>query len=96
MSFKKSDIAAIIKEQGVDNLTAKTVRLALEARLGVLRTTLLNQAILAGNALGVPVQELAEWYRPKPPPSPRRIARTLAEHLLRRARAALPIHAAPM
>jgi len=27
MSFTKADIAAIIKEQGVDNLTAKTVRI---------------------------------------------------------------------
>jgi hypothetical protein len=35
MSFSKADIAAIIKEQGVDNLTAKTVRVKLEAKLGM-------------------------------------------------------------
>lgn len=32
------------------------------ARLGLLRTTLLNQAILLGHALGVDVNVLAGWY----------------------------------
>ena len=32
-------------------------------RLGVLRTTLINQAIVAGFLLGVPAARLARWYR---------------------------------
>jgi rSAM/selenodomain-associated transferase 2 len=36
-------------------------------RLGVLRTTLINQTILAGFLLGVPAVRLARWYRRFPP-----------------------------
>jgi rSAM/selenodomain-associated transferase 2 len=36
-------------------------------RLGVLRTTLINQAIVAGFALGIPAARLAAWYRRFPP-----------------------------
>lgn len=36
-------------------------------RLGVLRTVWLNQRILLGAALGVPVHRLARWYRGKRP-----------------------------
>jgi len=32
-------------------------------RLGVLRTTLINQAVLAGYLLGVPAERLVRWYR---------------------------------
>lgn len=32
-------------------------------RLGVLRTTLINQAIITGYFLGVPVERLSRWYR---------------------------------
>jgi len=32
-------------------------------RLGVLRTTLINQVIVAGFLLGVPAERLAHWYR---------------------------------
>ena len=36
-------------------------------RLGVLRTTLINQAIVAGFLLGVPAAHLTRWYRRSPP-----------------------------
>ena len=36
-------------------------------RLGILRTTLINQAIVAGFLLGVPAAHLARWYRRFPP-----------------------------
>ncbi len=32
------------------------------AKLGLVRTTLVNQAILVGHALGVDVHVLASWY----------------------------------
>ena len=32
-------------------------------RLGLLKTTLINQAIIAGYRLGVPIEKLARWYR---------------------------------
>ena len=35
MSFTKADVQAIVAAEGVDNLTAKTVRLKLEAKLGL-------------------------------------------------------------
>ena len=34
MSYTKDDIKAIIEAQGIDNLTAKTVRVKLEEKLG--------------------------------------------------------------
>lgn len=34
--------------------------------LGVIRTTLINQMIIAGYFLGVPAERLARWYRRKP------------------------------
>lgn len=36
-------------------------------RLGILRTTLINQAIVAGFLLGVPAARLTRWYRHAPP-----------------------------
>ena len=35
MSFTKADVQAIVAAEGVDNLTAKAVRLKLEAKLGL-------------------------------------------------------------
>ena len=35
-------------------------------RLGLLRTTLINQAIILGYIIGVPVKKLAQWYRRSP------------------------------
>lgn len=34
-------------------------------RLGLLRTTLINQLIIVGHTLGVPIEKLAHWYRQK-------------------------------
>ena len=33
--FTQADVAAIIKEEGIESLTAKTVRVKLEAKLGL-------------------------------------------------------------
>ena len=35
MSFTKADVKAIIEQKGLDNLSAKSVRISLEERLGM-------------------------------------------------------------